>query len=196
LDFVREAFSIANSTGLNSGVTDLLDTCKHYQLPTAAYRQLGAGGALRMVPDPSQNLVFDAFGRDQDLPDRRTTDKLGGHLDAAEVASVSHSSRIGRNKRTPDMAHIYLSQTHDTPIAALQPLLSIIQTSEELGLWNVFRQCSVKLSHVLTQIDREVQVDFAHPSQTKSGKEGDGSLMVIAMKEIQGIWDQVCRSRQ
>lgn len=75
--------------GFNSGVTELLDTCKHFRLTIAAYRQLGAGGPLRMIPDPSQNLIFDAFGRDQDVPDRRTTDKLGGHLDAAEVASVS-----------------------------------------------------------------------------------------------------------
>ncbi|KAJ9108886.1 hypothetical protein QFC21_000207 [Naganishia friedmannii] len=156
---------------LNSGVIELLDTCKHFRIPTAAYRQLGAGGPLRMIPDPSQSLIFDAFGRDEDLPDRRTTDKLGVHLDAAEVAS-----------------------TQDTPIAALPPLLSIIQTSEELGLWNILRQCSVKLSHVLTQIDREVQVNFAHPTQTGANKAGGSCLISIAMKEVEGLWDKILAS--
>ncbi|KAJ9125231.1 hypothetical protein QFC22_000186 [Naganishia vaughanmartiniae] len=128
--WVHEIWSIVDLIVKRCGVTELLDTCKHFRLPTAAYRQLGAGGPLRMIPDPSQDLMFDAFGRDQDLPERRTTDKLGVHLGAAEVASI----------------------------------------------------------------DREVQVNFAHPLQTGSSRPGDSSLISIAMREVEGIWDKILAS--
>jgi hypothetical protein len=37
---------------------------EHFMLPVDAFRQLGAGGPLRMVFDPTQKKTFDAFGRD------------------------------------------------------------------------------------------------------------------------------------
>ncbi|KAJ9101911.1 hypothetical protein QFC19_004992 [Naganishia cerealis] len=126
--WVHEIWSLVELIVKRCGVDDMLDTCKHFQLPIAAYRQLGAGGPLRLIPDPSQKLVFDAFRRDADQPDKRTTDKLASHLDAAESASI----------------------------------------------------------------DRGVQINFAHPSQT--GNSDDSSLITIAMREVEGIWDKILAS--
>lgn len=72
-----------------SGSHELGDTIQHFQLPPVAYRQLGAGAPLRMITDTSQPKIFDAFGRDERAPDRRTADKLGVHISTAEDAVVS-----------------------------------------------------------------------------------------------------------
>lgn len=42
-----------------------------------------------MIADPSQPKIFDAFGRDERAPDRRSADKLGIHIDKADDAIVS-----------------------------------------------------------------------------------------------------------
>lgn len=73
----------------NSGFNELSDTIQHFQSAPAAYRQLGAGAPLRMIADPSQPKIFDAFGRDERAPDRRSADKLGIHIDKADDAIVS-----------------------------------------------------------------------------------------------------------
>lgn len=73
----------------NSGLDELSEIIQHFQSSPASYRQLGAGGPLRMITDPSQPRIFDAFGRDERAPDRRSADKLGIHIDKAEDAIVS-----------------------------------------------------------------------------------------------------------
>jgi hypothetical protein len=76
---------------VTSGLKDLAHVRDHFELPPAAFRQLGAGGPLRMVVDPSQKRIFDAFSRDEQTPDRRTTDKLRANISTAEDAVVSQN---------------------------------------------------------------------------------------------------------
>lgn len=80
-------------------------------------------------------------------------------------------------------------QTAQTPIAALPPLLGALHSAEHLGLWNVHRQCTVKLSLVLTKIDRNVQPNFIDPFRNR--QSGQDSLLMVATDDVEPMWDKV-----
>jgi hypothetical protein len=73
-------------------------------------------------------------------------------------------------------------------------LLGAIHTAEHLGLWNVHRQCIVKLSLVLTKIDRNVQPNFVDPMRNR--KDGQDSLFIVATSDLEPIWDKVKSIKQ
>lgn len=83
----------------------------------------------------------------------------------------------------------FVLQDSQSPIAALPTLLGILHTTEQLGLWDVHRQCSVRLSSTLLQIDRNVEPNLADPSRGKS--EGQACLLTVATNDIEPIWDKV-----
>jgi len=67
----------------------MLDLVKTFRLPQSSYRQLGAGGPLRILHDPGQKLSHDLFERDAMDSPRRGIDVLTGLLARAEAAEVS-----------------------------------------------------------------------------------------------------------